>query len=139
MNARLAKTILVAAENCTHTVEEEGGIILEKDGEYCFVKVKNIHEGTDIAAGLYETDQIELKENVFSKVADGWKFYASFHTHPRYTPTPSSLDLQKLFQGFKYNVIFSPVREIFSYSQWLGEESAPYYIPKKTREALIKV
>jgi len=137
MNARLAKTLLQAVENCPHPVEEEGGIILAKDDEYCFVKVKNIHKGTDTAAGLYETDQTELKENVLTKVADGWKFYASFHTHPKYTPTPSSLDLEKLFQGFKYNAIYSPVREIFSYSQWLGEKSSPYYIPKTTLEALI--
>jgi hypothetical protein len=139
MNSRLARAILKAAESCPHKIEEEGGIILEKDGEYCFVKVKNIYEGTDIAAGLYETDQTELKEKVLNKVGDGWKFYASFHTHPRYTSTPSRLDLEKLFQGFKYNVIFSPVKEIFSYSQWLGDESAPYYIPKTTLESLIKI
>ena len=139
MNARLAKTILQAAESCPDAVEEQGGIILAKDGEYCFVKVKNIHEGTSTAAGLYETDQTELKDNVLTKVGDGWKFYASFHTHPKWSAVPSNLDLEKLFQGFKYNVIFSPVKEIFSYSQWLGEQSAPYYIPKTTLEALTKV
>jgi proteasome lid subunit RPN8/RPN11 len=139
MNAKLFKIMLQAAESCTDPIEEQGGIILSKNNEYCFVKVKNIHEGTATAAGLYETDQTELRENVLTRVGDGWKFYASFHTHPQWSSCPSSLDLEKLFQGFRYNIIFAPTTNMFSHSEWIGEQSAVYYIPKKTVAALTEV
>ena len=132
------KAILKASEDCTSTQEEEGGLILEKEGVYEFVRVKNLYEGTDRASGLYETDQEELSQLVFSKICKGWKMHASFHTHPSFSPTPSSLDLDKLFQGFRYNIIWSPVHRTFSYSQWIGEDSCVTYIPIKTLEKLIK-
>lgn len=137
LNSVLIAAMLDASKRCAHHIEEEGGIILNKDEEYTFVKVKNIYEGTDVAAGLYETDQSELSSLVLTKVGEGWKFYASFHTHPQFSPAPSSLDLGKLFQGFKYNVIYSPIMEMFSCSQWFGDQSVHSYIPKKTLEILL--
>jgi len=138
MNAYLMETMLEAADSCTDPVEEQGGIILSKNNEYCFVKVKNIHAGTSVAAGLYETDQQELREHVFSKMGEGWKFHASFHTHPQWSPVPSSLDLEKLFQGFKYNVIFAPKPATFCYAEWVEDRCVMQYIPKKTLQSLLK-
>jgi proteasome lid subunit RPN8/RPN11 len=138
LDKTLVTEMLAAAKSCSHPIEEQGGIILNKDEEFLFVKVKNIYEGTGMAAGLYETDQNELSSLVLSKVSEGWKFYASFHTHPQFSPAPSSLDLGKLFQGFKQNIIFSPIMEMFSYSEWFGEQSLHYYIPTRTLEVLVK-
>jgi proteasome lid subunit RPN8/RPN11 len=136
-NKPLFKAMLEAASACPHRREEEGGIVLAKDNEYQFVKVKNIHEGTDTAVGLYETDQAELKDRVLSKVGEGWKLFASFHTHPEFSPAPSSLDLGKLFNGFKYNVIYAPRMDMFSYSQWLGDKSSLIYIPANTLKNIL--
>jgi len=137
-NKYLISAILDAAAECTHPVEEEGGIVLSKNDDYVFAKVKNIHSGESIAAGLYETDQQELKEKVLDKIAEGWTMYASFHTHPSFSPTPSTLDLTKLFQGFKYNIIFAPRTNMFSCSEWVGERTAIYYIPTETLKHLLE-
>lgn len=132
------KAVLKASEECTNNTEEEGGIIMEKDGVYEFVRVRNHYEGTDRAVSLYETDQDEFSQLVFSRVCKSWKMHASFHTHPGFSPTPSSLDLDKLFQGFRYNVIYSPAHRTFSYSQWIGDDSYVTYLPIKTIQQLIK-
>ena len=129
--------MLAGAKECTSTIEEEGGIILEKDGKYLFVRVRNKHEGTPRAPGLYETDLAELKDRVLNRVAEGWKFYSSFHTHPSFSPSPSSLDLSELFTGFKYNVIYSPKLDLFSFNQWVGNKSITYYIPTYTLTHLL--
>jgi proteasome lid subunit RPN8/RPN11 len=130
INRKLAHEMGKASSLCGRSPEEEGGIILEKDGEYAFVKVKNKHSGDSIAEGLYETDLEDLQKNVFPMVENGWKFYASFHTHPSFSPTPSKLDLEKLFTGFKYNVIFASQQKVFSYSEWLPDDRMfIYYIP----------
>jgi proteasome lid subunit RPN8/RPN11 len=137
-NKELIREVIKAAEECAHPLEEEGGIILARDGEYLFAKVKNIHTGTGQAAGLYETDQDELREKVLNRVAEGWKMYASFHTHPSFSPSPSALDLSKLFQGFKYNIISSPKTYMFSFNEWVGERTITYYIPTDTLNHLLK-
>ena len=133
----LFRTMIDAAWQCPHPIEEEGGIILSKDGDYVFAKVKNIYAGTDTAVGLYETDQRELKEHVFSRLSEGWKMFSSFHTHPSFSATPSSLDLAKLFDGFKINIIYAPKHMMFSYSQWVGEHSSTYYIPRITIQNIL--
>lgn len=135
---KFLKAILDASEKCNNHKEEEGGIIMEKDSEYEFVRVKNLYEGTSRAAGLYETDQEELSALIFSRVCKGWKMHASFHTHPSFSPNPSNLDLDKLFQGFRYNIIWSPNSRAFSYSQWIGEELCVTYLPIHTVKNLIK-
>jgi proteasome lid subunit RPN8/RPN11 len=132
------KAVLSASRECASTLEEEGGIIMEKEGVYEFVRIKNVHEGTDRASGLYETDQEELSQLVFSRVCKGWKMHASFHTHPSFSPTPSCLDIDKLFEGFRYNVIWSPTHRSFSYSMWVGELTYASYFPVTTFEQLIK-
>lgn len=117
-NPRFAKTVLQAAEECSHPLEEEGGVILSRDDEYCFVKITNIHQGTDTAVALYEAERNELGRCVFDKYRDGWQLFASFHTHPQFAPYPSYIDLDTLFQGFAHNVIFAPLHKTFSYSTW---------------------
>lgn len=132
------KAMISASLECTSTKEEEGGIIMEKDALYEFVRVKNVYEGTDRASGLYETDQEELSQLIFSRVCKGWKMHASFHTHPSFSPAPSSLDLDKLFQGFRYNIIWAPTHRTFSYSLWIEEDSHTAYLPISTIKKLIK-
>ena len=129
--------MLQAAEECFNPIEEEGGIIIEKEKVYEFVKIKNVYEGTSSAPSLYETDREKLSELIFSKICKGWKMYASFHTHPSFSATPSDLDLTKLFQSFKYNIIYSVKNDMFSYSEWLGEKIYSVYLPKKTIQILI--
>lgn len=137
-NKHLLTAVLTAGDQCQHAVEEEGGIILAKDNGYVFAKVKNIHAGTSEAVGLYETDQHELKDKVLDEVAKGWQIYASFHTHPSFSPAPSSLDMHSLFQGFKYNIIFSPRTYMYSFSEWVGPKSIIYYVPTETLKHLLK-
>jgi proteasome lid subunit RPN8/RPN11 len=137
-NKSLVLALVQASEECSHTQEEEGGLILSKDEERLFIKIKNKHKGTVQAVGLYETDLTELKDKVFSKLSEGWKMYASFHTHPSFSPSPSSLDLNSLFVGFVYNFIYSPIGQIYSLNTWLGDTSYPYYVPKTTLLELLK-
>ena len=131
-----AKTVLDAAEQCSKSSEEEGGIILSRDDEYKFVKVKNIHTGTEKAYGLYETDKKDLLQQVFSQFDSGWFMCASFHTHPTFGPTPSTIDVKNLFEGFRYNVIYSTISDMFSYSEWLEENSTVCYIPAASFEKI---
>ena len=135
---KFIRTMLDAANKCTHPSEEEGGVIIDKNGEFEFIKLKNNHAGTSTAVGLYHADDKELNELVFPKIKDGWRFYSSFHTHPSFQATPSSLDLSTLFDGFKYNVIYSILTQKFSYSEWVGDESMICYIPKATLEKALK-
>jgi proteasome lid subunit RPN8/RPN11 len=137
-NRPLIAAMLDAAKKCSHPVEEEGGVILQANDDYLFIKVKNIYEGTNTAAGLYQTDQIALKNDVLPRLNEGWKFYASFHTHPQFSATPSSLDFAKLFEGFKYNVIYSQRTDMFSFSQWVANSCATFYVPVTTLEVLNK-
>ena len=137
LDVGLLREVLRASEECVHRYEEEGGVILENAGKYAFVKVKNKHENTQEAIALYETDLSELQEKVFLKLSEGWKMFASFHTHPSFSPTPSQLDLAKLFQGFKYNVIYAKNVDRFSFSEWIQDVSCPVYVPRATIRAHI--
>lgn len=136
--ASLVREVLNAVALCADKVEEQGGIVLYKDNDFVFVKVKNIYENTPTAAGLYETDQDDLRDLVFSKVKDGWKFYSSFHTHPMFQATPSGLDLAKLFQGFKYNIIYSHLTSTFSFSSWENDQIYTAYVPVEKLKELAK-
>jgi hypothetical protein len=133
----LWSALLSAVQVCTHASEEEGGLILKKEAQYLFVKIRNIYEGTATAIGLYETDKLELKERIFSRMGDGWQMHASFHTHPCFSATPSSTDMTYLFQGFKYNYIYAPRPKAFSITSWEGDNSQTKYILKETIEALL--
>jgi proteasome lid subunit RPN8/RPN11 len=132
LDKRLSAVILSATEQCVHFEEEEGGIIISKDNEYVFAKIKNTYARTPIAYGLYETDQLELKEKVIDRMTEGWRMYASFHTHPSFPATPSNLDRSKLFQGFRYNIIFSHRDKMLSLSTWTGSQLTTVYAPLTT-------
>lgn len=135
---KLVESLLQAADECRHLREEEGGIILNNADDYTFVKIKNIYEGSHTAYGLYETDLQELSSKVFSKLTEGWRMYASFHTHPTFAPTPSNTDITKLFEGFKTNYIYSPIKQTFSVTSWGGEHWHTHYVTKENIENLKK-
>lgn len=124
--------MLAAIEECQDTLEEEGGVIINKLDDYEFVKLKNRYTGTYKACGLYHADDDELRDKVFSRIKDGWRFHSSFHTHPQFPATPSSLDTGTLFDGFKYNIIYSIEKKAFSYSEWVDNEIVTCYLPLKT-------
>jgi proteasome lid subunit RPN8/RPN11 len=128
VNRPLAGAIVDAIGECDHQFEEKGGVILEKYGDYRFIKLTNSHEGTAVAYGLYEADRNQFGEKVIPLMSDGWKLFSSFHTHPQFPAVPSSLDLAKLFQGFKHNVIFSCTDKQCTVSEWFGEELKIKYI-----------
>jgi proteasome lid subunit RPN8/RPN11 len=136
MSKALASELIKASEICKHRVEEEGGLILNRGDEFVFVPVQNIYKGTPTAAGLYETEQSDFTGKVFPLLKEGWKFYASFHTHPSFSPNPSGLDLNVLFQGFKHNYIYAPRPETFSYTTWGVEGQFTQYFNRDTLYAL---
>ena len=83
-----------------------------------------MYEGTATAISLYEADALEFSEKAISKMKDGWQLYASFHTHPTFEARPSSLDVSTVFQGFKYNFIYSPLKKEYGCCMWLSESLA---------------
>lgn len=124
-NPLLLKELIKARKSCENPLEEEGGVVMHLDyDKYEFIKIKNVHAGSATAIGLYEADSIEFSEKAISKMKDGWKLYASFHTHPTFPPQPSSLDVSTLFQGFKYNFIYSPLKKKYGCCMWLSESLA---------------
>lgn len=129
MNKKLWTQLLIASTECNDPLEEQGGLILNKDDEYTFVLIRNVHEGSQTAIGLYETDKQELKEKVFSRIPEGWKMYGSFHTHPCFSATPSVTDMTYLFQGFENNYVYSPKQKTFSATTWEGDTSTTTFMP----------
>lgn len=132
LDKALSSAILEATEQCMHFKEEEGGIIISKDNTYVFAKITNVYAGTPTARGLYQTDQQELKEKVLDKIVVGWRMYASFHTHPSFPAVPSNLDMTRLFQGFRYNIIFSQIDKMLSLSSWIGSRLDTEYTSLNT-------
>ena len=121
INKSLARAIATATVECGDSKEEEGGIILTLNQpfrEYKFIKVINDRRGTLSARGLYVANPEDFGKHVFPLISEGWNMYASFHTHPTFPATPSSLDEDKLFRGFKYNFIFSNTERTVSCSEW---------------------
>lgn len=120
---KFAATVLKAANECDHPSEEEGGLIFEKAGDYCFVKIQNIHQGTSTAISLYEAQRNDMGRTIFEHVNKGWILFGSFHTHPLFDPYPSGIDIGTLFQGFPYNVIYSPKHGgLFSLTDWENDK-----------------
>jgi proteasome lid subunit RPN8/RPN11 len=132
LTSPLAGAIIDAINSCRHKFEERGGVILEKFGDYTFVYLTNIHENSPVAYGLYEADRKEFGVKIVPMMQEGWKLFSSFHTHPRFASDPSSLDLEKLFQGFKYNVIYSEIASNCSLSEWREETIKTKYIELPT-------
>lgn len=113
--------LLKATKECNHDLEEEGGIILRNKelDDYEFVKVRNDNEGSEIAPVLWTADRFEYAKKIIPMLAS-WRHYASFHTHPKFPPIPSSIDLGTLFPGFPINFIYSQaLKEI---SEWHTSE-----------------
>lgn len=107
-----------ARDECTEGLEEEGGVILENitTSELQYIKVRNANTGTEIAPVLWTADRFDYAKKVLPLYAQGWKRYASFHTHPQFVPYPSSIDFNVLFPGFPINYIYSPVTQ--EITQW---------------------
>ena len=105
----LEKVLKQAVIECSSEYEEEGGIImyLAKDDAYKYIKLSNTNTNTPIAPVLWTADRDEYAKQVIPLFKEGWRQFASFHTHPQFIPYPSSIDLRDLFPGFSTNFIFS--------------------------------
>ena len=109
---KLQEALFEATKSCNNAVEEEGGIILHNPSipdEFEFIKLRNQNTGTEIAPVLWTADRQEYAEKIIPKIMKGMRHYASFHTHPRFLPIPSRIDLNELFPGFPTNYIYSQV------------------------------
>lgn len=105
---RQAIDAAIAATKANH--EEEGGVIIHhpESGEFEFIHLTNANSGTAIAPSLFTAVPTEYFEKVVKKFKDGWRQYASFHTHPAFTPYASGIDRANLFLGFSDNFIYAP-------------------------------
>ena len=101
----IKRAIKLCADDVDH--EEKGGIILQDGDSFKFVYLKNTLAGTPQAMGLWVADMNEFGEKVIPLLTNTCKAYGSFHTHPLFLPVPSSIDRMRLFQGYKYNYIWS--------------------------------
>jgi len=120
-----------AAEECSSVENyEQGGIIFEKNGEFKFHRIENIHNGTTRGISLYEVYIPYFGKLVSAQVLDGWKLFASFHTHPSFSAQPSRTDLDYLFKGYKYNVIYSDPTETFAFCVWLDDSCYTFFMKK---------
>lgn len=95
---------------CTNRNEEEGGVIIHHppSGEFKFHHFRNENSGTPRALTLYIADRTAFASTVFPKFKEGWRLFASFHTHPQFPPGASNTDITYLFKGFRRNFIYSP-------------------------------
>lgn len=120
-----------AAKECSSFEDyEEGGIIFEKNGEFKFEKIDNIHHGTSRGISLYEVYTPYFGKLISEQVQDGWKLFASFHTHPSFSAQPSKIDLDYLFKGYKYNVIYSHPTDTFAFCVWLEDSCYTFFMKK---------
>lgn len=109
MSHKLHNAITEAIEQCQRLDEEEGGILVmhEDTDDIRFVKLKNANTGTPTALSLYTADIYEYARQIVPMFSKGWKSYATFHTHPRWDPIPSSVDETVLFKCMPMHVIYS--------------------------------
>jgi hypothetical protein len=103
---------------CTSNDDEQGGVILSKVGgegpygkriDYQFVHLRNANTGLPLAKSLWTADRNEYAKKVIPLFKDGWRHFASFHTHPKWPAIPSKIDLTELFPGFPINYIYSGI------------------------------
>lgn len=124
MNNSLKDTLKRAVLECwdfldLKDLEEHGGVILHnKDTDkYLFKYLFNSNGGKPIANALYTADRYQYTEIIIPLFKNNWRQFASFHTHPQFTPQPSSIDLHQLFAGFSHNYIYSGLtKELIKYS-----------------------
>lgn len=104
-----AQYLLAYSNQRPDQFEEEGGFILQRDGDYRFEPVRNTNTGTRKAPSLYTADCDEFAAKVCGAICEKWGCLASFHTHPPGCgPMASREDITKLFKSFPINFIFSP-------------------------------
>ena len=118
LNQKLKQTLLQAIHACYVDVpvltqlEEHGGWILKKDDEYKFFFLRNSNTGTVRAQMLFSADSKDVANGPLkAMMREGWTNYGTFHTHPQFSITPSSIDWNLLFQNSKHNFIYSPATE----------------------------
>lgn len=132
---KLQEALFEATKECNHEVEEEGGIIIHDPStpnSFEFIKITNQNAGTKIAPVLWTADRQEYADKIIPRFAKGMRHYASFHTHPRFLPIPSNVDLTQLFPGFSINYIYSQVSAAISEwktdKEFLTDFSAAYNV-----------
>jgi len=119
----ITEALRVARVECLGRHEEEGGIILRNGEVFRFIKLTNRHTGTPTAVGFFEVDPQEYAEKILPLFNEGWKNYASFHTHPTgCRARPSMVDLTRLFNGFPDNYIWSPSFKELNQFSYGGEK-----------------
>lgn len=115
-----------AVETCwlnINDLEERGGVIIYRGEEYQFIPLTNSNTGTPIAPGLFTADRFEYAEKIIPLFKEGWRHYASFHTHPQFPPWPSNIDMNELFPGFPINYIYSGLTDkLFKYT-WINPKN----------------
>jgi len=126
----------------TNAREEVGGVILQRKGwkstvyytspradysrntlDFIWVPLHNQHTGTPTAHGLFEATQEEFTKKAIPLLRDGWKRYATFHTHPSFSYHPSHTDLTELFKSYHINYIYSIPENCVAKYTWQGEVS----------------
>lgn len=122
MDHSLTKAIHRFIDTCENKLEEEGGVILKKNGEYRFIKLANTLKGTQTAIALYKVDPIEYGKLVIPLFGEGWRLYASAHIHPSFSTQYSGIDYHNLFQGFKINFIYSHRFNELSEYEWTEDK-----------------
>jgi proteasome lid subunit RPN8/RPN11 len=80
-------------------------MILFGDNLMRFVPCRNSIEGR-ARGGLYEPCDEDMAK-VFALIDAGWDWVASVHSHPTFSPYPSSIDLNQLFPNQRINLIWS--------------------------------
>lgn len=128
MRASLVEALRQALQECKGENEEEGGFLVKKDDDTVqFFKITNAHSGTLTARGLFEPDRAEYGEKVIASYGQGFKNFASFHTHPtNYPAYPSGTDVTRLFNGQPINFIWSPSLKDLRVYTYLGrKETSP--------------
>lgn len=111
-----------AIHECVRTDDEEdGGVILIRNGDYKWVKLKNSISGESRAKVLYVIDKYgEYVDKVISQFQHGWRLFASFHVHPQFTSQCSHIDETMLFRDFNKNIIYSGLTSETRLYQWEG-------------------
>jgi len=119
LHPTLSSSMDRAKDQCVNVdMEERGGVIFEKEGNFEFVYFDNVHHGASIAKCLYQPDIDKFGEVMHTYLLGNWKFYGSFHTHPLFSEQFSSVDFQNLFQGFRVNYIYSVKNDILAKYTW---------------------
>lgn len=117
----LGHALQIAINACAHPEEEEGGLILQTRGDFFFIQLRNNIQGTERAHALYVVDPVEYASVILPLIDAGWTQYATFHTHPKFSPQYSSIDYTMLFQSAQRNFIYSKAFHKLVEWVWINE------------------